>query len=58
MSDPNKRYDRRKGNSRTVKITFFHNSLVILLSLGQLFRLFIKFFFTNENDGKVKNRQT
>ena len=39
MSDPNKQYDRRNGNSRTVKITFLHTGLIILPSLGKLFRL-------------------
>jgi hypothetical protein len=33
MSDPNKRYDRWNGNSRTVKITFFHTGQIILPSL-------------------------
>jgi hypothetical protein len=42
MSDPNKRYDRQNGNSRTVKLTFFNTGLIILPYLGQLFRLFIK----------------
>jgi hypothetical protein len=39
MSDPNKRYDRRNGNSCTVKITFFRTGQIILPSLGKLFRL-------------------
>jgi hypothetical protein len=37
MSDPNKPYNRRNGNYRTVKITFFCTGLIILLSLGKLF---------------------
>ena len=53
MSDPNKWYDRQNGNSRTVKITFFRTSLIILPSLG---KLFVQFFFTDENDGKVKKQ--
>ncbi len=39
MTDPNKWYNRRKGNSRTFKITFFHTGLIILPSLGKLFCL-------------------
>jgi hypothetical protein len=39
MSDPNKWHDRWNSNSRTVKITFFHTSLIILPSLGKLFCL-------------------
>ncbi len=46
MSNPNKRYDRRNGNSRTVKITYFYTGQIILQSLGKLFRLifFPKFY--------------
>jgi hypothetical protein len=39
MSDPNKWYDRRKGNSCAVKITFFRTGLITLPSLGKLFCL-------------------
>jgi hypothetical protein len=55
MSDPNKWYDRRNGNSHTVKITFFRTGLIILPSLGKLFHLiYFPKIFTDENDGKVK----
>jgi hypothetical protein len=60
MSDPNKFYNRRNGNSRTVKITFFHTGLInYLTNFGQNFPsdLFSQ-SFTDENDGKVKNRRT
>jgi hypothetical protein len=48
MSDPNKRYDRQNGNSRTVKIKFFCTGLIILLYLGKLVRLnfFVLFLLT------------
>jgi hypothetical protein len=39
MSDPNKQYNRRNCNSRTVKITFFRTGKIILPSLGKLFGL-------------------
>jgi hypothetical protein len=59
MSDPNKRYDRQSGNSRTVKIKFFLYRSNYLTVFGQTcsFKFFC-FVFTDENDGKVKYRQT
>ncbi len=57
MSDPNKRYDRRNGNSCTVKITFFLYWSNYLTVFGQTFpsNLFYQ-SFTDEKGGKVKNR--
>jgi hypothetical protein len=54
MSDPNKWYDRRNGNSHTAKIQKIH-----LTILGKDFssNLFSQ-SFTDKNHGKVKNRRT
>ncbi len=49
MSDPNKWHDRKNGNSRTVKVTFFHTGLIIVFPSN----LFSK-SFTDKNDGKAK----
>jgi hypothetical protein len=57
MSDPNEQYLRQNGNSCTDKIPKIRTGLILLLSLGKLFRPIFNPHFPNENHGKVKNRQ-
>ncbi len=59
MSDPNKQYDSRNGNSRTAKNPkiLYHLHSLTILGKDFLSNLFSK-SFTRENHSKVKNRRT
>jgi hypothetical protein len=54
MSEPNEWYLRRNGNSRTTKIPKICTGLILLLSLGKIFRAIFLPHFPNENHCKVK----
>ena len=54
MSDPNERYLRWNGNSRTAKFLKFHTSQILLQSLGKIFNFNFLSRIPDSNDSAVK----